>query len=120
MRRFIAAGFLLCLAACATGAPPQYVVFFPKGDASLTPDAQAIVGQVATAARSKPGKLIVEGYADGGKPQDATLADERATVVVHELAAAGIEAGRIEKRPAAPQAGVTGVAAHQVTIVLER
>jgi hypothetical protein len=120
MRRFIAAGFLLCLAACAIGAPPQHVVFFPKGDASLTPDAQAVVGKIAVAARSNPGKVIVEGYADGGKPQDAALADERATVVVHELVAAGVETGRIEKRPAAPAAGVTGVAAHQVTVVIQR
>jgi flagellar motor protein MotB len=120
MRRFIAAALLLCLASCAIGAPSPYLVFFPQADASLTPDAQAVVGQIATAARSNPGKVIVEGYADGGKPQDAALADERATVVVRARAAAGIESGRIEKRPAAPAAGVTGVAAHQVTVVIQR
>ncbi|MDB5405964.1 MAG: hypothetical protein JWL84_876 [Rhodospirillales bacterium] len=120
MRRVIAVSLLLGLAACATATPPQYVVFFPKGDAALTPDAQAIVAQIADAARGNSSKLIVEGKADGGKPQDAALADERATVVVRELAAAGVENARMEKRPAAPAAGVTGVAAHEVTVVIQR
>jgi hypothetical protein len=120
MRRFIAAGFLIGLAACATDAPPQYAVFFPKGDANLTPKAQVVIGQIAAAARGNPRKLIVEGRADGSTPQDAELADQRAAVVIRELATAGVESGRIEKRPGAPPAGVTGVAAHEVTVVFER
>jgi hypothetical protein len=46
------------------------------------------------------------------------LADERATAVVRELTAAGVADGRIEKRPAAPAAGVTGVAAHEVAVTI--
>ena len=90
MRRLIAAALLLCLAACATGTPPQYVVYFPKGDATLTPDAQAVVTEIAGAAKSNPGKLVVACQADGGKAADATLADDRATVVIKALATAGI------------------------------
>jgi outer membrane protein OmpA-like peptidoglycan-associated protein len=120
MRRVIAVSLLLGLAACATVAPPQYAVFFPKGDAALTPDAQSVVVQIAEAARSNSGKLIIEGKADGGTPQDAALADERATAVIRERAGAGVQNARMEKRPAAPAAGVTGVAAHEVTVVIQR
>jgi hypothetical protein len=119
MRRLITAALLLCLAACATGTPPQYVVYFPKGDATLTPDAQAVVTEIAGAAKSNSGKLVVAGQADGGKPADATLADERATVVIKALTAAGIDGARLDKGAAAPPAGVTGVAAHQVTVVFQ-
>jgi outer membrane protein OmpA-like peptidoglycan-associated protein len=120
MHRFIAAAVLLCLAACSTGTAPQHVVFFPKGDAALTSDAQAVVMEIATAARGNSGKVIVEGKADGGTPQDAALADERANAVIRGLTALGVESGRVEKRQAAPPAGVTGVAAHQVSVILQR
>jgi outer membrane protein OmpA-like peptidoglycan-associated protein len=118
MRRVIAVAFLLGLAACASAVPPQFVVFFPKGDASLTPDAHAMAAKIASAARSNAGTVVVEGRADGGNPEDAVLADERATAVVRELTAAGVADGRIEKRPAAPAAGVTGVAAHEVAVTI--
>ena len=111
---------LLALAACARlTAPQQYDVFFPTNEATLTPEAQKVVADAGAKARdSSPSKIIVEGQADGGTAHDATLADERAGVVVKALVAAGADSGTIEKRPSAPPKSATGVAAHKVIVQL--
>jgi len=107
------------LAACAgrPAEPRTFTVFFETDKASLTPDAQALVTQMAAAAHeTTPSKITVEGRADGSTAHDATLADERATAVIHGLVEAGIDAKSIDKQPSAPTAGTTGVAAHQVIV----
>jgi hypothetical protein len=113
---------LLVLAGCATApavGPQQFVVYFETGADTLTPEAREVVGSAADAARAHPpGKITVEGHADGGTANDAALADKRALAVIAALSGDGVDANAIEKIPGAPAAGAAGVAAHQAIIGL--
>lgn len=111
---------LLALAACAhLDQPRDYLVYFDNDSATLTPDGQRIVATIAAAAHDdSPSKILVAGRADGATAHDATLADQRATVVMQALAQQGIPANEVEKQPDAPPSGLTGVAAHQVVVTL--
>lgn len=111
---------LLALAACAhLDQPRDYLVYFDTDSATLTPDGQRIVATIAATAHDvSPSKILVAGRADGATAHDATLADQRATVVMQALAQQGVPAGEIEKQADAPPSGLTGVAAHQVVITL--
>jgi outer membrane protein OmpA-like peptidoglycan-associated protein len=115
----VCAARLVALAGCAAHLrePRNYVVFFVSDSADLTNEAQQVVATIA-AARTQlgPSRITVEGKADGGTPHDATLADERARVVSRALVAAGIDPAMISLQPSAPLPGITGVAAHQVTV----
>lgn len=119
MRRIAAFTMLMALVGCTSpdSAPRNFIVFFETDKSSLTPEAQALVTQMASAAQAAmPSKITVEGRADGGTAHDAALADERATAVMRALVEAGVDAKKIEKRPSAPPPGTTGTAAHQVVV----
>ena len=119
LTRMVLAALLAALAGCAAHLqePRSYLVYFVRDSADLTGEAQQVVATIAEA-RTKlgPSHITVEGRADGGTPHDATLADERARVVSRALVAAGIDPAMISLQPSAPPPGITGVAAHQVTI----
>lgn len=120
MKVILVAAMLVALAACAPmSGPRQLDVFFLTNEAVLTPDGQKVVTEAAKIAKEgKPSRIVVEGQADGGTPSDAALADKRAGTVVDALVAAGVGAGRITKVVSPAPAGVTGVAAHKVTVEL--
>ena len=110
---------LAALAGCTNppAEPRNFVVYFQSGDANVTPEAQQVVANAASAMRDRPPtKIVVEGHADGGTTTDARLADQRALAVIHALAEDGVDANSIEKLQGAPPTGQTGVAAHQVII----
>jgi outer membrane protein OmpA-like peptidoglycan-associated protein len=111
---------LATLAACAhLDQPRNYLVYFDTDSATLTTDGQRIVGTVASAVHDvSPSKILVSGRADGATAHDATLADQRATVVMQALAQQGVSADKLEKQPDAPPSGLNGVAAHEVVITL--
>jgi outer membrane protein OmpA-like peptidoglycan-associated protein len=89
----------LALAAC-TAAPHHYLVFFPKGVTSLTPEGQAVIAEIAQRSATRhPSRIIVRGEADGATDQDTALADIRAAHVVAALSDAGLDMARIERRP---------------------
>ena len=114
--------FAVCtaLAACAhLDQPRNYLVYFDTDSANLTPDGQRIVATIASTAHDvSPSKILVAGRADGSTAHDATLADQRATVVMQALTQQGVAANHIEKEPDAPPSNVTGVAAHEVVVTL--
>ncbi len=119
MRGVLLAVVLTVLAACAANGPRQLDVFFLTNDAKLTPDGQQVVAEIAKEARAgKPSRIVVEGEADGGTPSDAALADKRAGTVIDALVAAGVDAKSITKVAAPAPAGITGVAAHKVSVQL--
>jgi hypothetical protein len=121
IRRVAMATVLTALVGCISHltAPREYVLFFPINDATVTPEAQDVVAQIASAARdARPSKIVIEGQADGGTAHDATLADERADTVLHALVSAGTNASSVDKRPSAPAPEITGVAAHKVKVTL--
>jgi outer membrane protein OmpA-like peptidoglycan-associated protein len=119
-RHFILAGALLALAACASlDKPRDFIVFFQTDQATLTPEAQQVIADVAKQAKDvSPSKIVVAGRADGNTAHDATLADDRATIVMRALSDKGIPAEKLSKLADAPPAERTGVAAHQVVITL--
>jgi outer membrane protein OmpA-like peptidoglycan-associated protein len=108
------------LAACThLDQPRNYLVYFDTDSATLTTDGQRIVTTVASAAHDvSPSKILIAGRADGATAHDATLADQRAAVVMHALAQQGVPADKLEKQPDAPPSGLNGVAAHEVVITL--
>ncbi len=121
LRHAAAASLLLVIAACAQhlAAPRDFVVFFETDQAQITPEGQQVIVEIAGAARKNaPSKIVVAGRADGGTARDATLADQRATNVMHALADQGVPAASLEKQADAPPANQTGVAAHQVLVRL--
>jgi hypothetical protein len=106
-----------CMLGQGSGEPRQFLVFFETNDAALTPTAQQVIATVATAAQTEhPSRITVAGRADGGTAHDATLADERASVVVRALVDAGVDPHAIAKEPSAPPKGDKGVAAHLVVV----
>jgi hypothetical protein len=111
---------LALLTACAhLDQPRDFVVYFETDSADLTPTARQVVATVATNAHdTSPSKILVAGRADGSTAHDATLADQRAAVVMQALSKQGIPATQIEKQADAPPANRVGVAAHQVIITL--
>jgi outer membrane protein OmpA-like peptidoglycan-associated protein len=98
-------------------APREFNVFFETDQASLTPEAQRLIHEIAGhAGELHPSKIVVAGRADGGTAHDATLADDRATAVMRALGGEGLAPSLLEKQPDAPQQGISGVAAHRVIV----
>jgi hypothetical protein len=120
--RFFALIILAALAACTGSSldqPRSYLVYFDNDSATLTTDGQRIVGTIVTGIKeTSPSKIVVSGRADGATAHDATLADQRATIVMQALTQQGVAAGKLEKEPDAPPSGRAGVAAHQVVVTL--
>jgi len=116
----IAVAGLLALAGCASE-PQKYLVFFQTDATVLTPEAQAVVAQIAQRnAAEHPARIIVEGQADGATSDETALADTRAARVATALSAAGVDAARIERRPGVPPQGAGGVAARKVLVTFVR
>ena len=120
LARLASLAVMTTVAACThLDQPRSYMVYFDTDSATLTPDGQRIVTTVVASAHDlSPSKILVAGRADGSTAHDATLADQRATVVVQALTQQGVPAKEIEKQADAPPSGRTGVAAHQVVITL--
>src|ERR1700728_1368507 len=100
MKRLMLFSLVLLVAGCAghLSAPRQSVVFFQTDDATLTPEGQQVVAQLASDAKSlHPSRVVIEGRANGGTPHDATLADQRAAEVTHALVEAGVHADTMQK-----------------------
>lgn len=73
-------------------------IHFDTGKATIKPESQRIVGEIAALLRDNPGlQVSIEGHTDNtGTPQgNKTLSDERARAVVAAVAAQGIEASRM-------------------------
>jgi OmpA-OmpF porin, OOP family len=92
-------------AAAPPAAPPpaagrQYNVYFDFDKANVTPEAQAIVGQIATNAKSGDKRVVIVGKADlsGSDAYNLALSKRRADAVKAALAAAGIPADRVEEQ----------------------
>jgi outer membrane protein OmpA-like peptidoglycan-associated protein len=71
---------------------------FDTGKATIRPDSQPVINQVAEMLQTNPGlKLSVEGHTDsvGSPASNKTLSENRAKAVVAALAAKGIEAERL-------------------------
>ena len=71
---------------------------FDTGKATIRPDSQPVINQVAEMLQTNPGlKLSVEGHTDsvGSPASNKTLSENRAKAVVAALAAKGIDAGRL-------------------------
>ena len=118
--RLAVLALLALLTACAhLDQPRDFVVYFQTDSADLTPTAQQVVATAASRAHdASASKILVAGRADGSTAHDATLADQRATMVMQALGKQGIPAAQIEKQADAPPADRVGVAAHQVVITL--
>jgi len=107
---------LLVVAGC-TSEPKGYPVFFSQDATVITPEAQAVITQIAQRnAEQHPAHIIVEGQADGATPQETALAEARAARVAAALSAAGIDPTRIERHPGTPEPGASGVAARKVLV----
>ena len=107
---------LLLVAGCASE-PKTYPVFFSQDAAVITPEAQAVIVQIAQrSAEQHPAHIVVEGQADGATPQETALAEARAARVAQALTSAGIDPARIERHPGTPEPGASGVAARKVLV----
>jgi len=118
-----AATAMLALAACDTetaqqAQPRAFVVYFERGSAELTPEAQAIVAEVAGAAqKSERAEITVEGAADRGD-RDADLAARRAAAVGQALHAAGVSEAEVSVRGSDTPTKAGGIATRGVKITL--
>ena len=107
---------LLLVAGCASE-PKTYPVFFSQDATVITPEAQAVIVQIAQrSAEQHPAHIVVEGQADGATPQETALAEARAARVAQALTSAGIDPARIERHPGTPDPGASGVAARKVLV----
>jgi OmpA-OmpF porin, OOP family len=76
----------------------QFIVFFGFNKYNLTSDAQAVVAEAASAAKSQgAASIIVVGHTDtvGGNSYNQKLSEKRAGAVKDELVRLGIDAGKI-------------------------
>jgi outer membrane protein OmpA-like peptidoglycan-associated protein len=133
--RVVLLGLVLLVAACVdrTAVPPasqasaplvpSYAVFFESFSSTLTPEARAVVADVAAKVRTaKPSTVLVEGYA--GKPgsaaQNQLLSQERVDAVVKALAAAGVSQSDVLKIAKGERAaGLDPVGDRRVEITLQ-
>ena len=107
---------LLLLAGCASE-PKTYPVFFSQDAAVITPEAQAVIAQIAQrSTEQRPAHIIVEGQADGATPQETALAEARAARVAEALTESGIDPAKIQRHAGMPEPGASGVAARKVLV----
>lgn len=81
--------------------PAAFTVHFDLDKAELTPDARAVLGDVAQAAKQTDYQTIdISGYTDltGSEPYNQVLSEQRANAVINFLVDSGIEAGKIVGR----------------------
>jgi len=78
--------------------PAAFTVHFDFDDAGLTPDARAMLADVAAAAKKSDYQTIdISGYTDlvGADSYNQVLSEQRANAVINFLVDSGIEAGKI-------------------------
>lgn len=71
---------------------------FDTGKASIKPESQAVVGQIAAMMKENPGlRLSVEGHTDdvGDPKSNQALSEQRARAVVGVIVQQGVDAGRL-------------------------
>jgi outer membrane protein OmpA-like peptidoglycan-associated protein len=76
----------------------QFIVFFGFNKYNLTAEAQAVVAEAASAAKSQgSASILVTGHTDtvGGNAYNQRLSEKRAGAVKDELVRLGIDAGKI-------------------------
>jgi outer membrane protein OmpA-like peptidoglycan-associated protein len=102
---------------------------FDTGKASIKPESQAVIDQVAEMLKGSPGlRLAVEGHTDnvGSAAANQTLSANRAQAVAAALAAKGVEAGRLttagwgQERPIADNATAEGRAKNRRVELVKR
>jgi outer membrane protein OmpA-like peptidoglycan-associated protein len=82
-------------------APGPFTVYFAFDDAGLTPDARAVLADVAEAARKSDAAMVnVSGFTDlsGSAAYNQVLSEQRANSVINFLVDSGVEAGKIVGR----------------------
>ena len=97
----LALPLILLLAGCHVIGPERFVVFFSPRSSDLDAQAKQVVATVAERARQRPGAaVLVSGFADPIGPADDNLklAERRAQAVADALAAAGLDAARVQRR----------------------
>lgn len=103
-------------------------VLFASGRAEIMPSAHDRLGEVATAVRDQPGRIVVEGHTDsrGSAESNLVLSRLRAESVLTALAAGGVPRARMtavgygESRPVADNASAEGRANNRrVEIVIQ-
>jgi outer membrane protein OmpA-like peptidoglycan-associated protein len=78
--------------------PAAFTVHFDFDDSGLTPDARAMLADVAAAAKKSDYQTIdISGYTDlmGSDTYNQVLSEQRANAVINFLVDSGIEAGKI-------------------------
>jgi OmpA-OmpF porin, OOP family len=78
--------------------PAAFTVLFDFDESGLTPDARAMLADVAAAAKKSDYKTIdISGYTDlmGSESYNQVLSEQRANAVINFLVDSGIEAGKI-------------------------
>ncbi len=114
---FLAAVMLMACASGSNQTATSFNVFFAGEATTLSPDAQAIVGQAAQAiGRQRPATVTIAAGADSAT---ARLAEPRYEAVRQALVARGVAAGSIA-RASLPQieANTGSTAAQRVEIIL--
>jgi len=79
-------------------APGPFTVYFDFDAAGLTPDARAVLADVAEAAKkSDTGMINVSGFTDlsGSETYNQVLSEQRANAVINFLVDSGVDAGKI-------------------------
>ena len=115
---------MLALSGCAMetaqeAAPRAYVVYFQRGSAELTPEAQAIVAEIAgTAQKAGYAEIAVEGAADRSGNANVALSEQRVASVENALRAAGVADAKVSVHGDGATAEAGGVAARGVKITL--
>jgi len=104
-------------------------IHFDTGKATIKPESQKIVGEIAALLRDNPGlQVSIEGHTDNtGTPQgNRTLSEERAKAVVTAVAGLGVEASRLsavgwgQDRPVADNATEEGRARNRRVEVVRK
>jgi outer membrane protein OmpA-like peptidoglycan-associated protein len=104
-------------------------IHFDSGQATIRPESQRIVGEIAALLRDNPGlRVSIEGHTDStGTPQgNKTLSEERAKAVVAAVAALGVEASRMgavgwgQDKPVADNAAEEGRAKNRRVEVVKK
>lgn len=114
---------VLALAGCGAARtaqqpePKAFVVYFQSGSAELTPEAQQIVAEIATAARNaEHPEITIEGVADRSDDHDLTA--RRTAAVGSALQADGVADATVTLRGADETANAHGIAARRVRVTL--
>lgn len=117
---------LALIAACVPTGPDngRFLVYFDEFSANLTPDAHAVLADVAKRARetnSRAVRIEARASATGSPTANQRLAETRSQVVADELRADGLSPAMLRQVPIGQTGtGDPSVAERRVDIVLEQ